>query len=279
MTAPRHACVRLPHQGDVIRVLQITDSHLCARPGGCLLGMDTDHSLRAVLSQIRRDGHSPHLLLATGDLADDGSPAAYQRLFAYLGGLSTPQFWLPGNHDDRDAMVALPAAASLMPAEIRIGRWQIVLLDSQVPGEIGGELGAGQLALLEAALQAAAAEGLHSLICLHHQPVPIGCRWLDEQRVRDGADLFEVLARYPAAKAVLWGHIHQEVDRRQDHLRLLASPSTCIQFAPGSEDFQADDLPPGYRWLHLHADGRLETGVSRVRGVKFEFNLHQRGYL
>ncbi|KTC63185.1 hypothetical protein AO262_22830 [Pseudomonas fluorescens ABAC62] len=48
-------------------------------------------------------------------------------------------------------------------------------------------------------------------------------------------------------------------------MRLLASPSTCIQFAPGSEDFKVSEQAPGYRWLRLHGDGRLETGVERVR--------------
>lgn len=263
----------------MVRVLQVTDCHLDGQPGGRLLGMDTDHSLRAVIDQARRDLGEPDLVLATGDLADGGAPAAYGRLRNYLDALCPRQFWLPGNHDDRDAMAALPGAAELLPAELRIGGWQILLLDSQIPGEIGGELGADQLATLDRALDEAAGLGLHTLVCLHHQPVPIGCAWLDEQRVRDGEQLFRVLEGRPRVRAVLWGHIHQEVDRRRGDLRLLATPSTCVQFAPGSEDFQADDRPPGYRWLHLHADGGLDTGVARVQGVKFELNLQQRGYL
>ena len=61
-------------------------------------------------------------------------------------------------------------------------------------------------------------------------------------------------------------------------IRLLASPSTCVQFAPGSEEFQVDTTAPGYRWLRLHADGRLETGVSRVTGIHFEVDYSVKGY-
>ena len=61
-------------------------------------------------------------------------------------------------------------------------------------------------------------------------------------------------------------------------LRLLASPSTCVQFAPGSEEFQVDRSAPGYRWLRLHADGRLDTGVSRVTGIHFEVDYSVKGY-
>ena len=62
------------------------------------------------------------------------------------------------------------------------------------------------------------------------------------------------------------------------HMRLLASPSTCVQFAPGSEEFQVDSEAPGYRWLRLLPDGRLETGVSRVTGIDFEIDYSVRGY-
>ena len=47
-------------------------------------------------------------------------------------------------------------------------------------------------------------------------------------------------------------------------IRMLTTPSTCVQFAPGSEDFALDDLSPGYRSLRLYADGSVQTEVVRV---------------
>ncbi len=240
--------------------------------------MDTDHSLAAVVAQVEKDGRQPDLVLVTGDLADEGAPEAYARLWERVVALCPNQFWLPGNHDDRGAMVAV-ADESLLPFTIEAGAWQIVMLDSQIPGEIGGRLGPEQLQALERVLALAAEAGRYSLVCLHHHPIEIGCAWLDEQRVEDAEALFAILKRYPGAKALLWGHIHQSIDRYREGLQLLATPSTCVQFAPGSEDFAADPQPPGYRWLNLHPDGRIETGVERVRGVHFDLNLKQRGYL
>ena len=49
---------------------------------------------------------------------------------------------------------------------------------SQVPGDVGGELGQGELALLAQAPGAAPELGAVFLVCLHHQPVKIGCEWL-----------------------------------------------------------------------------------------------------
>ena len=87
--------------------------------------------------------------------------------------------------------------------------------------------------------------------------------------VADAAEFFAILDRFPGVRGVLWGHVHQQVDRRHGAIQLMASPSTCVQFAPGSVGFKSDALPPGYRWLDLHEDGSLHTGVSRVHGVAF----------
>lgn len=269
----------LAHSGGTLRVVQLTDTHLCQMPGGKLLGMDTDHSLQAVMDLVRAERTGIDMLLATGDLSDQGSLEAYQRLQDYFDQLTTDHYWLPGNHDDRAAMISVASHPRRLARELRAGRWQIVMLDSQVPGEVGGELGDAELAALDAALAGAARENLYSLVCLHHQPVQVGCTWLDDQMVADAAGLFAVLERYPGVRGVLWGHVHQQVDFRHGDINLMASPSTCVQFAPGSEKFKADAQSPGYRWLDLHDDGSLATGVSRVRGVSFEVDLDSGGYL
>lgn len=241
--------------------------------------MDTDHSLQAVIDLVKKERPAVDLLLGTGDLADGGAGPAYARLQQYFDQLTSDNYWLPGNHDSREKMEAAATSDLRLCREIRSGRWQILLLDSQVPGEVGGSLGAAELALLEQALQSAQEQQLHTLACLHHQPVAIGCAWLDNQMVADAAAFFDVLDRYAGVRGVLWGHVHQEIDRLRNGVRLLASPSTCVQFAAGSADFKADDQPPGYRWLDLHSDGRIETAVSRVRDTNFVVELDSKGYL
>lgn len=275
---PGNSSVNVTPTGDSVSIVQLTDTHLCRDAGGKLLAMDTDHSLGAVIEQVRRERDGLDILLGTGDLADGGAAEAYRRLDTYFNALHPNNFWLPGNHDDRAAMEAAGGPGRL-PGTIRAGDWQLILLDSQVPGEVGGELGAVELAHLQAGLEEAAAAGLHVLICLHHQPVTIGCGWLDEQMVADADDFFAVADSFDCVRGILWGHVHQEIDAVRNGVRLLASPSTCVQFAPGCENFKADDKQPGYRWLDLAADGAITTGVSRVLDVTFEVDLDSGGYL
>lgn len=278
MSQREHKISYVDAPGDTVRVVQLTDTHLCKSRSGTLLGMDTDHSLQAVIDLVQKERPGVDMVLGTGDLSDNGAREAYDRLEGYFAEFSCDSFWLPGNHDLREEMEAAATTPNRLCKEIRVSNWQVLLLDSQIPGEVGGELGEQELALLDQALQTARDDGLYTLVCLHHQPVTIGCGWLDEQMVADAAPFLALLDQYDGVRGVLWGHVHQECEQRHGNIRLMASPSTCVQFAPNCEDFKADDLPPGYRWLDLHRDGTIDSAVSRVWDVQFTVELDSGGY-
>lgn len=259
-----------------IVLIQLSDSHLFAEADGKLLGMDTRDSLEKVIEQVQAEQPEIDLVLATGDLSQDGTLASYQRFRDLISRLPAPSRWFPGNHDELPEMREACIGSQLLEPAIDLGNWRIILLDSSIPGAVPGYLADDQLELLEQLLREAPQR--HHLISFHHHPVPIGCDWMDPIGLRNPDALFAVLARYPQAKALLWGHIHQEFDQVHSGLRLLASPSTCVQFAPGSQEFQVGSEAPGYRWLRLHADGQLETGVSRVTGIDFEVDYSVKGY-
>ncbi len=245
-----------------LRVIQITDLHLKTTPGSRLWGVDVDAGLNAVLAHIRERQPAADLVLATGDLVGD-EPDAYDRLLQALEPLGLPVYCLPGNHDFPATM-----GRTLRGGRVRreryfvAGHWQFVLLDSSFPGTPDGHLAPRELALLDTAL--ATDPERHTLVCLHHNPLPVGTGWLDTMTVSNGAALFAVLDRYPRVQAVVWGHIHGEFTGRRGHTQLLATPATSVQFKPDAPEPQVDDLPPGYRWFELYPDGALKTGVERV---------------
>lgn len=257
-------------------VVQLSDSHLFEHASGRLLGMNTQDSLVQVIAKVREEQPQIDLLLATGDLSQDGSSASYQRFKQLTEAMAAQARWLPGNHDEVAVMQAVCQDSTLLAPICDIGHWRIIVLDSAIPGAVPGYLADSQLALLKQALDDAGERFV--LVTFHHHPVSIGCRWMEPIGLRNGAALLDLVQRYPQVKALLWGHIHQEFDHPYGALRLLASPSTCVQFAPGSEEFQVDRAAPGYRWLRLFADGQIETGVSRVQGIDFEIDYSVKGY-
>lgn len=249
-------------------LLQLTDLHLCAEPDAELLGVPTDASFLSVLSKATKDHPDAAACLLTGDLSDDGSPEAYRRLSAHCAeGLPWPAVWLPGNHDQNPALRDAAGDGLAGSRCLVAGAWRVILLDSSVPNEVGGTLGEAEYRHLELALMDSSDSPV--LVVLHHPPADCGTRWLDAQQLSDGERFWAMLARHPNVKAVLCGHIHQEVDRVENGVRLLASPSTCVQFMPGADHFRLQESTPGYRWLRLQPDGSLQTGVERLPAGSF----------
>lgn len=259
-----------------VLVVQISDSHLFAEADGRLLGMDTCDSLARVIDLVVAEQPQIDLMIASGDLSQDGTEASYQRFRDMSECISAPARWFAGNHDEPIGMLAASANSELLEPVIDLGQWRITLLDSSVPGSVPGYLEDSQLQLLARALSEAPER--HHLVCFHHHPVSIDCEWMEPIGLRNPEALFAVLDRFPQVRALLWGHIHQEFDRLRGDVRLLASPSTCVQFTPGSDDFSIDHVAPGYRWLRLHNDGRLETGVSRVETFDYQLDASAGGY-
>ena len=123
---------------DFICVVQLTDSHLFADAEGDLLGLQTQASLDAVVDMVLEQISRMDLVLATGDITQDGSEAAYRRFIASSLRLPAPCYWIPGNHDDAELMARLGKPLGLTRDWVDIGNWRIVLLDSSI---LGAEIG------------------------------------------------------------------------------------------------------------------------------------------
>ena len=92
----------------MIKLIQITDSHLGINHGDPLLSMNPDESLVDVLTLINQQQTSIDMVLATGDIANDASLSAYQRFYTTVSDhLLAPMAWIPGNHDKPEMMEAI----------------------------------------------------------------------------------------------------------------------------------------------------------------------------
>jgi Icc protein len=243
----------------VVRLLQLTDTHLVGDPHGQMRGVCTLDTLRRVLAGAAAQIAAADALLLTGDVVHDDADG-YAWIRSELGVLGKPVLCLPGNHDDPALMrAALDAPPFHHLGHHDLGAWRIVMLDSTIPGEAAGELAPSELARLEAALAPGAPA--HALLVLHHQPLPVGGAGIDSVGLRNGAALRETVARLPSVRALLGGHVHQASEQRWGDILVLTTPSTCMQFRPGVAGFETDERGPACRSLELHPDGSLQTQV------------------
>ncbi|HET6547896.1 MAG TPA: metallophosphoesterase, partial [Solirubrobacter sp.] len=102
---------------------------------------------------MRRSGTAPNAVLVTGDIADHGSGEEYAVARELLERLRAPVYALPGNHDRRGALrrhFDVPGAGDdPIRYTADLGPLRLVVLDSTIPGEDAGALGAEQLRWLD----------------------------------------------------------------------------------------------------------------------------------
>lgn len=265
---------------DPIRLVQITDSHLYGQAHGTLLNMNTHDSLHQVVNLIRRKEGRIDLILATGDIAQNASPQAYTEFLELIEPLDAPVRWIAGNHDKSWVMQEIGDSINASEKAVRVNRWLLLFLDTSVEGQVHGQLSEEELTFLAESLTSVEADADidHCLISLHHNPIEGSADWMKEIGLKNAEQFLGLVEGANKVRAVVYGHIHQELDYELDGVRFLCTPSTCIQFKPDATDFALDRMNPGYRTLSLLANGEIDTEVLRVEGSTLEADFSSTGY-
>lgn len=260
------------------KVLQLTDLHILPQIGETLFGIDTDNYFQKVLNSAITAHPDTDLILLTGDLTQEPCLSSYQRICAYLVETKVNCLCLPGNHDDFALMRQVFVQKSISTSkQTLIGdKWQIICLNSQQPGKAKGYLKSEEFSLLEKYLYDQPRR--YTLIAVHHHCLPCGSQWMDTMKIGNGETLLELINKYPNVKAITTGHIHQVFKHNIRQLQILGTPSTCFQFEPGSNHFALDKCMPGYRWLKLLSNGKIESDIVRLQGQLNELELNSCGY-
>ncbi|MBL6908500.1 MAG: metallophosphoesterase [Luminiphilus sp.] len=252
--------VTLSDSPEHMTLVQVTDTHLTGDSDGTLLGMNTERSARQVIDAALAS-QQPDCVLVTGDIAADGQAAAYEQLNGFFNH-RVPTLWLPGNHDDVRAQK--DAYRDHLKRRIVGRHWDVLMLETQVVGKVGGYFSSAELDALQRAVADAAAGDKSLLIATHHPLRAFQSTWLDEQAVSNASAALTIMQALSDRVVVVSGHVHQESDAVVQGVRMLTTPSTCIQFAPQSHDFALDDKQPGYRRIVLQPNGQIETQVIRI---------------
>lgn len=258
-----------------VKLLQITDCHLGEEEGERLLGLDTDESLEYVLSDMFSKHESADLLVCSGDLSNEAGEGAYRRLIEKLS-TDIPQAWLPGNHDENHLMAKFASEQLSFLGSCQLDDWQVTCLDSSIPHEVPGSIAASELKRSIEIIERY--PDRHHVIFMHHHLKPMGCAWLDTQVIDNAEEVLAAFSKYPQLKAVFCGHVHQDNHQRHAHFDLYATPSTCIQFKPNSDDFAVGPEMPGYRLIELHDNGDITTTVNRISERDLNIDWKSGGY-
>lgn len=250
-------------------IAQISDCHI-TEPGDLMADrVDPTVGLRLAVEHLVGLGDAVDLVLATGDLVNDGGAGEYDVLEALLAPLPQRLVVVPGNHDDRTELrrrFGLPAGEPTEPIRqvVDLDEARIICLDTNVPGHHHGSVDDEQLAWLDQAL--ASRVDVPALIVQHHPPFESGIDQMDRYRLAGAAREADVVGRHDHAVGVLAGHFHRPIVRGFAGTVAFACPSTAAQLLGrlGSGPTTYCDDPPALA-LHDLTDGSLTTHVVQLR--------------
>lgn len=223
------------------------------------MGLDVNERLRRVLDHVA--ARRPDAYLFTGDFcAAEPDAAAFALLADYLSELGAPWYVSPGNHDDR----ALIRQALDLPGQddephhraVTVNDREFLILDS-VPARVDDD----QLAWLSDRMIARP----NADIVVHHPPLPLGVRFMDEKYpIRDDGRLLKVLLADGRPRRVFCGHYHSHRTVTHANVTVHLCPPTSFFINPDADEFQQDNLPPAYLWLEWTADGSFRAAPTFV---------------
>lgn len=238
-------------------IAHLSDLHI--RPAGVLYQglVDSNTMCRQAIEHLNSLRPRPDVVIITGDLVDEGSPAEYEMAKTLLADIEQPLLMIPGNHDDRALFRATFAegasAASEGPLHFvaaGLGPVRIIGLDITVPGEHHGDMDEAAQNWLEDVL--AQEPDRPTLIMLHQPPFLSGIPYIDTYACLNGHRLAQVVARYPAVERLVCGHIHRSMQLRFGGSVLCTAPSTTTAIALALDETapEASYLEPPALLLH-----------------------------
>lgn len=279
MSLPSYPACQISSADGQINVLQLSDLHIaelsqCATPDDDFTKLSCCQSFKKLLNQALNEDIRCDLIVVTGDLVSKVSPDIYDFIFKELENTKIPFACVAGNHDVTDeldsdlpfhkrTLVAKTADERLLSRHvINAENWQLLFIDSAVPGKVAGEVSTDDIAWIDEQLERC---DKPALLALHHHVTPMDSDWIDEH-IADNADMFwQTLGNAPNLRVIISGHTHQEHVKQQGDVMVYTTPSTCYQFKPLEDDFAVDDdARPGYRWLQLGNNGQVASWVKRM---------------
>lgn len=216
-------------------IAQISDLHLKAGQRLTYGVVDTLGALRRAVDHLNASHPRPDIVVISGDLVDFGRPDEYAVLQPELARLHMPYYLVPGNHDNREHLLAafadhvyLPISADA-PLDWVVEEYPVRLigLDTTIPGAHGGQLLDSQLLWLDK--QLACRPDVPTLLVMHHPPFISGIGHMDRESFINASALEQVIARHPQVERLLCGHLHRPMQRRFGGSLSCVCPGTSHQ--------------------------------------------------
>jgi 3',5'-cyclic-AMP phosphodiesterase len=242
-----------------LRILHLSDTHLYG-DGRLHYGIvDTLAGLDRVLARAASLGEVD-VVVASGDLSDDGTADSYRRLKGTLEPWAAERgaaiVYAMGNHDLRDGFEEVLGARETVTA---IRGFRVVTVDTSVPGAGYGQVSEDQLERLRDVLTVPSENG--TVVVLHHPPVPPTTVLFESLQLVDPGPLLDVCSAGDV-RLILAGHFHHGLvaEAGDAGIPVVVAPAvantTDVLWPPPRERAVRG---AGFGWVQLPAEGPVRA--------------------
>lgn len=240
-----------------MKIVQISDFHLYKDPTQRLFGLvNTNDTLLDVLEVVKKE--KTDLVIASGDLSDDGSKESYQRLKSYLNNLDCDIYAIHGNHDNPDNFNHYLIGGNIKNSKVfKSDFFTLIFIDSYKHGFSSGFITDDNFVELESNLK----ENDNCILVIHHHFFalkniePKTDNILDRYILENGQRLIQMINCYQSKiKFCITGHVHNFYQYQVNNVKIYCCPSTCVQYARKSE-LLLEATNPSFLVYNFMADG------------------------
>ena len=232
--------------------------------------VDTSKTLEKAIKLLNALDPQPDVVLATGDLTDDGTKEQYSQFLEIIAPLNAPLLPLPGNHDDYSEFIN--AFSSTLPDEIPKNHCSYVIdnfpvrliaLDTSLPGQHDALFSEDHELWLSQVL--AQEKDKPPLIFTHFPPFETGINFMDISGLKSADRLEKIIRNNPQVKLVVAGHVHRPIQTSFASTMISVCPSTGNQLKLdlNPKNGSAVDEPPGFQ-LHIWKNDRFVTHTGII---------------
>lgn len=269
----------------MVTIAHMSDLHVRRRGELALGRVDSNRMLQSAVTKIRKLDPPPDAVVITGDLADQGLKEEYAMIKEILESIWEITYFVPGNHDDRDAIREVFTDERYLCGDEGFIYYavdhlpiRLIGLDSVVQGASHGEICENQLEWL--AREIAKDVDRPTILFMHHPPFNSGIRALDGDVCRNSDKLERVMSKNAELVQILCGHQHRHIHVVWKGIPCCISPSTAhhvhLDFLTRSEmSFTLE--PPGFLLHYLEAEHELVTHVVYTGDYSGPFRLSDPG--
>lgn len=236
-----------------LRILHLSDTHLT---GDGRLHYGIVDNLAGLDRVLARAGVAEQVdvVVASGDLSDDGSAASYRLLAGTLEPWAAQRgariVYAMGNHDLPEGFREV-----LGPQEsaVDVRGFRVVTVDTTVARAGYGRVGEERLERLRAVLAEPSSHG--TVVVLHHPPVPPTTGLFEPLRLVDPEPLLAVCAEADV-RLILAGHYHHALATEARGIPVVVAPAVAnttdvLWPAPGERAVRG----AGFAWVTLPVAG------------------------